>query len=144
MLTLIRNVMNHMSHHFNLFEATHFVLSGTSAGGFGVKHHVFTVMKMVIAILMMRLSGTSAGGFGVTMIFVTMVIRLVDVFLWELRLDDVQNDHNGILKHSLPASVLTSLFATVTIIVIIIMIMIVIIAAIIIHPQLISGWTQLR
>ena len=29
--------MNHMSHHFNLFEATHFVLSGTSAGGFGVR-----------------------------------------------------------------------------------------------------------
>jgi len=34
--TVFRNVMNHMSHHFNLFEATHFVLSGTSAGGFGV------------------------------------------------------------------------------------------------------------
>ena len=34
---LFRNVMNHMSHHFNLFEATHFVLSGTSAGGFGVR-----------------------------------------------------------------------------------------------------------
>ena len=34
---LTRNVMNHMSHHFNLFEATHFVLSGTSAGGFGVR-----------------------------------------------------------------------------------------------------------
>ena len=34
---LARNVMNHMSHHFNLFEATHFVLSGTSAGGFGVR-----------------------------------------------------------------------------------------------------------
>ena len=29
--------MNHLSHHFNLFEATHFVLSGTSAGGFGVR-----------------------------------------------------------------------------------------------------------
>ena len=97
MLTLIRNVMNHMSHHFNLFEATHFVLSGTSAGGFGVKHHVFTVLKMVIVILMMRLRGTSAGGFGVTMIFVTMVIRLsADVFLWELMLDDVQNDHNAL------------------------------------------------
>ena len=36
-LMLARNVMNHMSHHFNLFEATHFVLSGTSAGGFGVR-----------------------------------------------------------------------------------------------------------
>jgi hypothetical protein len=28
--------MNHLSHHFNLFEATHFVLSGSSAGAFGV------------------------------------------------------------------------------------------------------------
>lgn len=28
--------MNHLSIHFNLFEATHFVLSGDSAGGFGV------------------------------------------------------------------------------------------------------------
>ena len=36
---LVRNVMNHISHHFNLFEATHFVLSGTSAGGFGVRSH---------------------------------------------------------------------------------------------------------
>ena len=34
---MVRNVMNHLSHHFNLFEATHFVLSGTSAGGFGVR-----------------------------------------------------------------------------------------------------------
>jgi len=34
--TVFRNVMNHLSHHFNLFEATHFVLTGESAGGFGV------------------------------------------------------------------------------------------------------------
>jgi len=33
---IFRNVMNHLSHHFNLFQATHFVLSGTSAGAFGV------------------------------------------------------------------------------------------------------------
>ena len=29
--------MNHLSHHFNLFEATHFVLTGESAGGYGVR-----------------------------------------------------------------------------------------------------------
>ena len=33
---IFRNVMNSLSHHYNLFEATEFVLSGSSAGGFGV------------------------------------------------------------------------------------------------------------
>ena len=28
--------MNSLAHHYNLFEATEFVLSGSSAGGFGV------------------------------------------------------------------------------------------------------------
>ena len=37
-----RNVMNHLSHHFNLFEATHFVLSGESAGGFGVRRRIYS------------------------------------------------------------------------------------------------------
>ena len=32
--------MNHLSHHFNLFEATHFVLTGESAGGFGVRKQI--------------------------------------------------------------------------------------------------------
>ena len=35
-----RNVMNHLSHHFNLFEAMHFVLTGESAGGFGVRKQI--------------------------------------------------------------------------------------------------------
>jgi len=33
---LFRSVMNSLSHHFNLFEATELVLSGSSAGAFGV------------------------------------------------------------------------------------------------------------
>ena len=33
---IFRNVMNSLSHHYNLFEATDFVLSGSSAGGVGV------------------------------------------------------------------------------------------------------------
>ena len=33
---IFRNTMNSLSHHYNLFEATEFVLSGSSAGGFGV------------------------------------------------------------------------------------------------------------
>ena len=50
-IVVIRNVMNHMSHHFNLFEATHFVLSGTSAGGFGV--------KMILVMMAIRLADVS-------------------------------------------------------------------------------------
>ena len=33
---VFHNVMNSLSHHFNLFQASEFVLSGSSAGGFGV------------------------------------------------------------------------------------------------------------
>ena len=33
---LCRDVMNSLSHHYGLFSATDFVLSGSSAGGFGV------------------------------------------------------------------------------------------------------------
>jgi len=33
---IFRNVMNSIAHHFNLFQAKVFVLSGSSAGGFGV------------------------------------------------------------------------------------------------------------
>ena len=33
---IFRNVMNSLSHHFNLFDASEFVLSGSSAGAFGV------------------------------------------------------------------------------------------------------------
>ena len=35
-LLLCRDVMNSLSHHYGLFSATDFVLSGSSAGGFGV------------------------------------------------------------------------------------------------------------
>ena len=36
---IFRDVMNSLSHHFNLFQATEFVLSGSSAGAFGVGYN---------------------------------------------------------------------------------------------------------
>ena len=47
---LCRDVLNSLSHHYGLFSATDFVLSGSSAGGFG--EDLIMIMMMMIAMMM--------------------------------------------------------------------------------------------
>ena len=49
--------MNSLSHHYNLFEATDFVLSGSSAGAFGVGLNCDDVAEWLQVIKDLRPSG---------------------------------------------------------------------------------------
>ena len=48
---LCRDVLNSLSHHYGLFSATDFVLSGSSAGGFG--EDLIMIMIVIMMVMMM-------------------------------------------------------------------------------------------
>ena len=52
MSILCRDVLNSLSHHYGLFSATDFVLSGSSAGGFGEDLMIIMTVTMMIMMMM--------------------------------------------------------------------------------------------
>lgn len=53
MSILCRDVLNSLSHHYGLFSATDFVLSGSSAGGFGKDLIIMKMMVVMMIVIMM-------------------------------------------------------------------------------------------